>query len=107
MTLRWHTENSIPEGVTICPGVGTVVENGSMEILPTETTTFTLKLTVPSLKSVIESVSVTIRSQSSQSLKNQVLQVRVKRPDGGWRYGKGFSLRDCDVSDLLLLMRNG
>ena len=100
VTLRWHTENSLPAGVAISPGVGAVEARGSIEVTPTEKTFFTLSLTVPSLEHIAETVSVNVRSQPKlhpqpgQRLEKQAFYVRVKRPSGNWRRGKGFSRRE-------------
>lgn len=40
--LVWHTEN--PSGVTIEPGIGTVVPRGSRQVVPSATTTYTLTM---------------------------------------------------------------
>lgn len=100
VTLRWHTENSLPAGAAISPGVGTVEASGSIDVSPTEKTFFTLSLKVPSMEDIDETVTVNIRSQPKlasllpQRLEKQAFYVRVKRPGGNWRRGKGFSLRE-------------
>ena len=96
--LKWHTENSLLAGVAIGPGIGPVEARGSIEVTPTEKTFFTLSLTVPSLADITETVSVNVHSQTKldpqpgQRLAKHAFCVRVKRPGGNWRIGKGFSL---------------
>ena len=60
-TLRWITRNAESNSVAIA-GIGPVGPIGSMSVEPTETTTFTLRLTSPGMDAVKKDVTVTVRS---------------------------------------------
>ena len=96
-TLQWVTRNAEPDGVAIDPRIGPVKASGSMPVAPTETMTFTLKLTASSMDDVTKDLTLTVRSRPQPGEK---LFARVKRTDGGYRRGKGFSRDELRAAGL-------
>ena len=90
-TLRWETRNSEPGEVTINPEIGSVKGGGSLEIGPSMSTAYTLTLAAPGLEDVSRTVMLEVLKPSSTV---RAPTARVKRADGGWRRGRGFSCRE-------------
>ena len=91
-TLSWVTQNAEAGGVVIEPEIGSVGSSGSITV-PAETTTYSLRLAVAGMDDVTQAVTVTVFSRSQP-------EVRVRRTDGGWRHGRGFSRRELRAVDL-------
>ena len=94
-TLRWSTRNVEAGGVAIDSEIGSVESRGRMTVVPAETMTYTLRLTVAGMDEATQAVTVTVFSRSRP-------EARVRRTDGGWRHGRGFSrreLRSVGLSD--------
>ena len=96
-TLQWVTRNAESNGVAINPGIGSVESSGSMAVAPTETKTFTLRLTASGMDDVTKDLTLTVRSRLQPGEK---LFARVKRTDGGYRRGKGFSRGEIRAAGL-------
>ena len=92
-TLHWTTQNVKSDDVLvrISDGVGAVESSGSIQVMPMETTTFTLRLTAPDVGDVDEAVIVVVRARPQPGEKLFACVKRAKRAGGGWRPGKGFS----------------
>ena len=88
-TLRWETKNTEAVSISIDPGIGAVETNGTLEVMPCETTTYVLRLKSPGMDDVKESVTVKFLP-----LHDEKPVALVRRGGGGWRHGKGFSLRE-------------
>ena len=88
--LRWITRNVEPGNVEIVinPEIGTIDSDGIYEVMPFKTSTYTLKLIASGMDDVTKTVTVVVDSPSRPGEKPTA---RVKRTDGRWRYGKGFS----------------
>ena len=93
--LQWATRNSESCGAAIEPDIGSVKLSGNIPVAPTETTTFTLRLTASGMDDVTTDITVTVRSQLGKKL-----FARVKRKDGGLRRGKGFSRGEIHAAGL-------
>ena len=96
-TLQWVTRNAESDGVAIDPRIGPVESNGTMPVAPTETMTFTLKLTASGMNDVTKDLTLTVRSWPQPGEK---LVAHVKRTDGGYRRGKGFSRDELRAAGL-------
>ena len=96
-TLRWEARNAREARVVINPSpqVGTLESNGSLEVRPLKTTTYTLALIVPGVPDVTKAVTVTVLSL----VETESRYARVKCL-GGWRRGKGFSRRELEAAGL-------
>ena len=86
-TLRWDTRYTDGVKVEISPAIGLVEPCGSLEVSPTETTTYTLRLVTTGMVDVARTVTVALERPTTG---RPVPWVR--RSGGGWRHGKGFSL---------------
>ena len=93
--LRWVTQNAESCGIAIAPGIGSVGSSGNIPVTPTETTTFTLRLTAFDMDDVKTSHTVAVRSRLGEKL-----CARLKRSNGGFRRGKGFSLSEIRTAGL-------
>ena len=87
--LSWATRNTESVRVVVDPEIGVVEPSGSRCIAPTETSTYTLRLTAPDMDDVTESVTVMV-NQLLQSCRDNRIAL-VKRANGKVRRGKGFS----------------
>lgn len=87
--LSWATRNTDGVRVIVDPEIGVVEPNGSQCIAPSETSTYTLKLTTPGVDDVTESVTVVVNESPQPCGDNQI--ALVKGANGRWRRGKGFS----------------
>ena len=96
-TLRWNTQNTKSDDVlvSISDGVGLVESIGSMEVMPMETTTFTLRLKA---HGVDDSKSVRMVVQNDRGGKMLTLhEVKIRLADVGWSSmaeETSFSVRD-------------
>lgn len=95
--LSWSTRNTAGAVVTVEPDIGEVEPAGHIRVAPADTTTYTLKLTVPGMAAVTSQVAARVRSQPSAGKKPAA---RVRRRGGGWRTGKGFSHRELRAAGL-------
>lgn len=88
--FQWITRNAESGDVeiTINPEIGAVESGGIYEIIPFKTSTYTLRLIASGMDDVTKTVTVVVDSPSRPGEKPTA---RVKRTDGRWRYGKGFS----------------
>ena len=93
--LQWVTRNAESCEVAIDPDIGSVSLSGNMPIVPTETTTFTLRLTASGMDDVTTNITVTVRYRLGEKL-----FACVKRKDGGLRRGTGFSRGEIHASGL-------
>ena len=93
--LVWSTQN--PSGVTITPGVGTVIPRGSKQVTPDRTTTYTLTVRGPNNTSLTQTVKVTVAgtteadsSTPAEGAKKEVATIAGK-PDlsGVYNFGGG------------------
>jgi hypothetical protein len=83
-TLRWTTQNAKYSRIAIDPDIGSVKSNGSITVMPNETTVFTLRLTTSGTDEVTKAVSVTVRPRSQigidkSAIKKQIKALKVKR----------------------------
>ena len=93
-TLRWATQDAAGATVSIKPEIGEVAPNGSVQVTPAQTMTFTLSLKVPGTHEVTRAATLTVQAQPTvQELPRSHVTPRplVGRKGGGWREGKGFS----------------
>ena len=95
--LHWVTRDVEADGVSIDPGIGLVESSGSIPVAPTETMTYTLRLAASSMDDVTKDLTLTVLSRPQPREK---LFARVKRADGGWRRGKGFSRGEIHAAGL-------
>ncbi len=93
--LRWKTRNAETCGVVMDPGIGAVEPDGALEIAPTETTTYTPRLTTSGMDGVTRSVTMNLLPRTGEKP-----VARVRSSGGGWRNGKGFSLGELRASGL-------
>ena len=93
-TLSWTTRNAEPEDVATHLGSESVGPSGSLSVTPGETTTFTLKLSVPGRDDVTKELTVTVRTQPSKPFP------LVKGGNGEYRRGRGFSPGEVCVAGL-------
>ena len=61
--LVWSAEN--PSGTTIDPGIGRVRPRGSMQVMPTQTTTYTLTVRGPNNQVLTKTVTVNVAGAAS------------------------------------------
>ena len=97
--LRWAIRNAESNGIVIDPRIGSVDSSGSMEVFPTETMTFTLKLTASGMDEVMKDLTLIVRSRTQPGEK---LFACVKRTNGGYRRGKGFSRDEIHTAGLTI-----
>ena len=95
--IRWTTRNAEVARIVIDSGIGVVESNGSYRVAPSETTTYTLRLTAPNMDDITRTLTVAV-SQSSQLYEKPVALVRST--DGRWRHGKGFSYGELQAAGL-------
>ena len=95
--LHWITRTAEADGVAIGPVIGSVKSSGSVTVTPTETTTFTLRLTGFGMDDVTKDVTVTVRSRLQPG---EELVAYVRRRGGSFRRGKGFSRGELGVVGL-------
>ena len=103
-TLHWAIQNAESDDVSVSidDGVGVVESIGSMEITPTETTTFTLRLRASGMDDVTQGVLITVQTRPQAGEKPFASVKRAKRAGGGWRRGRGFScgeIRSAGLTD--------
>ena len=89
-TLNWLTQNTEVCGVVIDSGLGSMESSGSMRVTPSETTTYTLRLTAPDMDDVTRDVTVEVRARPQPEEK---LIAQTKRTGGGWRPRQGVQPR--------------
>lgn len=99
ITLHWITQNTEIGGVEIRPDIGIVEPNGSLKIALLKTTTYTLRLTASS-HNVTETVTAIV--DSLQQTRQKPI-AWVKRVNGRWRLGKGFSYGEFQASGLTVV----
>lgn len=92
--LSWETRNAEPRGVLIEPEIGVVEHEGTLDIAPKRTTTYTLRLTAQGIDDVMTSVTIFVRPRLHTA---DPLCALVRSTRGGWRIGKGFS--PCELRD--------
>ena len=93
-TLHWATQNAEAGGVVIDPEIGAVESSGSLEVEPSKTTTYTLRLMVSGMDNVTKTATVTVGLPPEKAI------ARVRRAGGGWRYGKGFGYGELRAAGL-------
>jgi len=94
-TLSWKTQNAEADNIAIEPGIGAVESEGTIEVEPCVSTTYTLKLTVSDMDNVTKSVAVNLLP-----LPDKKPIAFVRGGCGGWRHGKGFSLGELQALGL-------
>lgn len=87
-TLHWTTRNAGGASARIEPDIGEVDLNGSVDVRPGGTGTYTLKLTKPGFPAATRSVACMIQPRARPGLQPRP---QVIRTGGGWRCGNGFS----------------
>ena len=87
--LSWATRNTEGVRVVVDPEIGVVEPNGSQCIAPAETSTYKLRLTASGVDDVAESVTVMVNRSCNRVRDNRI--ALVKRTNGKYRCGKGFS----------------
>ena len=92
VTLRWTTRRTQHVRAVLEPDIGPVEPNGELDVTPSETTTYTLRLTARSMEDVTRQVTVRVHHHDMEVPESTA---RVRRAQGGWRSGKGFS--DCEL----------
>ena len=92
-TLRWTTRNANSRGVVIEPDIGLVKPDGSLDVSPSRTTTYTLRLKVTGRDDTTASTTITVSSQGREVQ----IAPRVKCSHG-WRHGKGFSCGELELA---------
>ena len=95
--LKWATRNSDDARVAIDPGVGEVEHAGSRSVRPSKTTTYTLTLAVSGTHNIRRSITVAVESSPGP---DERAVPHVMSTGGGWRAGKGFSLREFNEAGL-------
>lgn len=88
-TLHWTTRNAGGASARIEPDIGEVALNGSVDVRPRGTGTYTLKLTKAGFPDSTKSVTCKIQPRARSGLQPRP---QVIRTGGGWRCGNGFSL---------------
>ena len=86
--LRWTTRHAEDISIVIDPDIGPVESDGSLQVTPSETTTYKLRLTALGEKDITSRVTVRVRPLSDSS---DDAAAQVRRLGDGWRRGKGFS----------------
>lgn len=87
-TLRWTTEDAEANAASIDPCPGKVEPCGSVDVTPSKTTTYTLRLA----DRVAEAITVIVVScQRSARHPERAKRPCVKGAGGRWRTGRGFS----------------
>ena len=87
-TLRWRTRNAAGASVRIEPDIGDVEPNGSVDVHPRSTESYTLRLEMPGVPDLPKEATCTIRVQTRPRSRPRP---QVVRTGGGWRRGRGFS----------------
>ena len=87
-TLRWRTRNAAGASVRIEPDIGNVEPNGSVDVNPHRTASYTLRLEMPGIPDLPKETTCTIRVQARPRSRPHP---QVVRTGGGWRRGRGFS----------------
>ena len=102
--LKWATRNSDDAQIAITPGVGEVERDGIRSVHPSKTTTYTLTLTVSGTHNIRRSITVAVEPPPGSGapkprklLRPLIMSTRAR---GGWRVGKGFSLRELHEASL-------
>ena len=90
-TLHWVTKNAETDSVAIKPDVGAVEASGSLEIYPDKTTTYKLLLTSAEMSDITKATTVMVFSMQE---KRGGHTAYVKKSNGGWRLGRGFSISE-------------
>ncbi|TGG84444.1 MAG: hypothetical protein ERJ69_03160 [Aphanocapsa feldmannii 288cV] len=93
--LQWATQNSESCLASIEPDIGSVALSGNISVTLTKTTTFMLRLTASGMDDVTTNTTVTVRYQLGKRF-----FARVKRKDGSFRRGKGFSRGEIRTAGL-------
>ena len=96
VTLRWKTRNAQADGVVIDPEIGAVEPSGSLSVVVSKTTTYTLRLSALDMDDVTRAVTVTIDSLQP----GEKLVARVRSAGGGWKRGRGFSYSELRSAGL-------
>lgn len=96
-TLRWATRNAEAGGVMMAPEIGPVALNGSLDVAPSETTTYTLRLMAFGKDPVTKTVTVIVRPTHHSDKKPIAWVIRA---GGSWKHGKGFSYREILAAGL-------
>ena len=96
-TLRWTTRDTEADGVVIDPDVGAVESSGSVEVTPSETTAYTLRLTASGLDDLTKAVTVAVRPLPHPDDRAFAC---VRCASGGWKQGKGFSYGELEAVGL-------
>ena len=96
-TLHWATQNAESDDVlvSISDGVGVVESIGSMEVMPTETKTFTLRLRAPGVDDAKSIIMVVRNDRGGKML--TLDEVKKRLAGVGWSSmaeETGFSIRD-------------
>ena len=95
-TLRWSTDNAIDNHIEIKPDIGPVGSEGSIDIAPGVSTTYTIELQLPNDEDITATTTVDVyprrRSDTPIAL--------VKRRRIGWRRGRGFSVLELESAGL-------
>jgi len=96
-TLHWATQDadSGDVSVSISDGIGVVESNGSMEVMPMETTTFRLRLKTTGVDEVKSIVTVVRNDQGGKVL--TLKEIKERLTGVGWSLMEeetGFSIRD-------------
>lgn len=100
LVLSWKTRYTEDVRVAIEPKFGEVEPVGRYEILASETTTWTLKLTAVGMNDITSHVKVHVQLRPGSTMES-VAQVRSA--GGDWRRGRGFSrgeLEACGVNEV-------
>ncbi len=91
-TIRWTTHNTVPGSIIIEPEIGHVEPNGSRDVSPRSSTSYTLRIDVLGKDNITSNTSILLKSHVHQSQ----LVPRVKN-SRGLRQGKGFSLGEIKL----------
>ena len=95
--LEWTTCDAGDARVSIGPDASVVDGSGTLTIRPSETTRYTLTLTVNGIADISATVTVSVEQLPAPGERTTV---QVKSNGGGWRSGKGFSFRELQDAGL-------
>ena len=93
--LSWTTRDARIDGVAIEPGIGPVAQDGSLDVSPSCTTNYALRLNVSGRADATATATVTVIPKINRAQ----LGPRV-RSVSGWRQGKGFSRGELELAGL-------
>ena len=96
-TLHWNSQNAGRAKAVISPDIGEIETEGTLDVTPTKTISYTLTLLIDNMNKVVR--ETTLKVYSPSTLVEPMISY-VCHTCGGWRKGKGFSIREIENAGL-------